>query len=135
MQRFLQHAERFNTQMVFDHINEVDLSKRPFTLKGDAGTYTTDALIIATGASAKYLGLPSEEAFMGRGVSGCAVVVARPGQVPSLEDLTGFLLARGVSKFKLPERLEIWPALPMTPSGKVQKFIIRQRLDESQRQA
>ena len=72
MQRFLQHAERFNTQMVFDHINEVDLSKRPFTLKGDAGTYTTNALIIATGASAKYLGLPSEEAFMGRGVSGCA---------------------------------------------------------------
>jgi len=72
MQRFLQHAERFNTNMVFDHINEVDLSKRPFTLKGDAATYTTDALIIATGASAKYLGLPSEEAFMGRGVSGCA---------------------------------------------------------------
>jgi thioredoxin reductase (NADPH) len=72
MQRFLQHAERFNTQMVFDHINEVDLSKRPFTLKGDAGSYTTDTLIIATGASAKYLGLPSEEAFMGRGVSGCA---------------------------------------------------------------
>jgi thioredoxin reductase (NADPH) len=72
MQRFQQHAERFNTNMVFDHINEVDLSQRPFTLKGDAGTYTTDALIIATGASAKYLGLPSEEAFMGRGVSGCA---------------------------------------------------------------
>lgn len=72
MQRFLQHAERFNTQMVFDHINTVDLSKRPFTLKGDAGTYTSDTLIIATGASAKYLGLPSEEAFMGRGVSGCA---------------------------------------------------------------
>ncbi|HEX5356840.1 MAG TPA: thioredoxin-disulfide reductase [Aquabacterium sp.] len=72
MQRFQQHAERFNANMVFDHINEVDLSKRPFTLKGDAGTYTTDALIIATGASAKYLGLPSEEAFMGRGVSGCA---------------------------------------------------------------
>ena len=72
MQRFLEHAERFNTSMVFDHVNEVDLSKRPFTLKGDAGTYTTDTLIIATGASAKYLGLPSEEAFMGRGVSGCA---------------------------------------------------------------
>ena len=72
MQRFLQHAERFNTGMVFDHINEVDLSKRPFTLKGDAGTYTADTLVIATGASAKYLGLPSEEAFMGRGVSGCA---------------------------------------------------------------
>ncbi|CAM3586427.1 thioredoxin-disulfide reductase [Paracidovorax anthurii] len=72
MQRFLEHAERFKTQVVFDHINEVDLGKRPFTLKGDSGTYTCDALIIATGASAKYLGLPSEEAFMGRGVSGCA---------------------------------------------------------------
>jgi thioredoxin reductase (NADPH) len=72
MQRFQQHAERFNTEMVFDHINEVDLSKRPFTLKGDSGNYTCDALIIATGASAKYLGLPSEQAFMGRGVSGCA---------------------------------------------------------------
>lgn len=72
MQRFQQHAERFNTQIVFDHINEVDLSKRPFTLKGDSGTYTCDTLIIATGASAKYLGLPSEQAFMGRGVSGCA---------------------------------------------------------------
>jgi len=72
MQRFLQHAERFNTQVVFDHINEVDLAKRPFTLKGDSGSYTCDTLVIATGASAKYLGLPSEEAFMGRGVSGCA---------------------------------------------------------------
>ncbi len=72
MQRFQQHAERFNTQIVFDHINEVDLSGRPFKLKGDSGQYTCDALIIATGASAKYLGLPSEEAFMGRGVSGCA---------------------------------------------------------------
>jgi thioredoxin reductase (NADPH) len=72
MQRFLEHAERFKTEMVFDHINEVDFSKRPFTLKGDSGEYTTDALIIATGASAKYLGLPSEQAFMGKGVSGCA---------------------------------------------------------------
>jgi len=72
MQRFQQHAERFNTEIVFDHINEVDLSSRPFKLKGDSGSYTCDALIIATGASAKYLGLPSEEAFMGRGVSGCA---------------------------------------------------------------
>ena len=72
MQRFLQHAERFDTQIVFDHINEVDLSRRPFTLKGDSASYTCDALVIATGASAKYLGLPSEEAFMGRGVSGCA---------------------------------------------------------------
>jgi thioredoxin reductase (NADPH) len=72
MQRFLAHAERFNTNFIYDHISEVDLSKRPFTLKGDSGTYTADALILATGASAKYLGLPSEEAFMGRGVSGCA---------------------------------------------------------------
>lgn len=72
MQRFQQHAERFQTQIVFDHINKVDLSQRPFTLTGDSGTYTCDALIIATGASAKYLGLPSEQAFMGRGVSGCA---------------------------------------------------------------
>ena len=72
MQRFLEHAERFNTKMVFDHINKVDFSKRPFTLMGDSGTYTCDALIIATGASAKYLGLPSEQSFMGRGVSGCA---------------------------------------------------------------
>ena len=72
MQRFQKHAERFNTKIVFDHINEVDLGKRPFTMKGDSGTYTCDTLIIATGASAKYIGLPSEEAFMGRGVSGCA---------------------------------------------------------------
>ena len=72
MQRFLAHAERFKTEIVFDHINKVDFSKRPFTLTGDSSTYTCDALILATGASAKYLGLPSEEAFMGRGVSGCA---------------------------------------------------------------
>lgn len=72
MQRFLDHAERFKTEIVFDHINKVDFSKRPFTLTGDSGTYTCDSLILATGASAKYLGLPSEEAFMGRGVSGCA---------------------------------------------------------------
>ena len=72
MARFLAHAERFDTRIVFDHINKVDFSKRPFTLVGDSGTYTCDALILATGASAKYLGLPSEEAFMGRGVSGCA---------------------------------------------------------------
>ncbi|MBA4261484.1 MAG: thioredoxin-disulfide reductase [Comamonadaceae bacterium] len=72
MQRFLAHAERFQTDIVFDHINAVDFSKRPFVLKGDSGEYSCDALIIATGASAKYLGLPSEEAFMGRGVSGCA---------------------------------------------------------------
>ncbi len=72
MQRFLEHAERFKTQIVFDHISKVDLGQRPFTLTGDSGTYTCDALVIATGASAKYLGLESEQHFMGRGVSGCA---------------------------------------------------------------
>jgi len=72
MQRFQQHAERFDTKIVFDHINRVDLERRPFTLAGDSGSYTCDALVIATGASAKYLGLPSEAVFMGRGVSGCA---------------------------------------------------------------
>ncbi|HUG58697.1 MAG TPA: thioredoxin-disulfide reductase [Candidimonas sp.] len=73
MQRFQAHAERFDTEMVFDHIASVDLSKRPFTLTGDTGAqYTCDSLIIATGASAQYLGLPSEQSFMGRGVSGCA---------------------------------------------------------------
>ncbi|MDH5299979.1 MAG: thioredoxin-disulfide reductase [Gammaproteobacteria bacterium] len=72
MERMLKHAERFDTKVVFDHINQVDLQNRPFTLKGDAGVYTCDALIIATGASARYLGLPSEEKFKGKGVSACA---------------------------------------------------------------
>jgi thioredoxin-disulfide reductase len=72
MQRFLEHAERFNTEVVFDHIAKADLSRRPFTLTGDSGTYTCDSLIVATGASAKYLGIPSEQAFMGKGVSACA---------------------------------------------------------------
>ena len=72
MGRFQRHAERFDTEIIFDHIHEVDFAKRPFTLKGDNGTYTCDALIVATGASARYLGLPSEEAYMGKGVSACA---------------------------------------------------------------
>lgn len=72
MQRLLQHAERFNTEIVFDHIHTVHLNQRPFRLDGDSGSYTCDALIIATGASAQYLGLPSEQAFMGKGVSACA---------------------------------------------------------------
>ena len=72
MQRFLQHAERFKTQIIFDHISKVDFSQRPFVLTGDTGQYTCDSLILATGASAMYLGLPSETAFMGKGVSGCA---------------------------------------------------------------
>ncbi|MCK3657328.1 thioredoxin-disulfide reductase [Pasteurellaceae bacterium Pebbles2] len=72
MDQMLKHAEKFDTEIVFDHIQSVDLSKRPFTLKGDLNTFTCDALIIATGASARYLGLPSEEAYKGRGVSACA---------------------------------------------------------------
>ncbi len=72
MNRMLKHAQRFDTEVIFDHINKTDLSKRPFILTGDSGSYSCDALIIATGASAMYLGLPSEQAFMGKGVSGCA---------------------------------------------------------------
>ncbi len=72
MARFQQHAERFNTQVIFDHIHTAKLQQKPFVLEGDAANYTCDALIIATGASAQYLGLPSEQAFMGKGVSGCA---------------------------------------------------------------
>ncbi len=72
MARMLKHAERFDTEIIFDHIHTVDLNMKPFMLEGDSGTYTCDALIIATGASAKYLGLPSEEAFKGKGVSACA---------------------------------------------------------------
>ncbi|KPX45421.1 thioredoxin-disulfide reductase [Pseudomonas ficuserectae] len=72
MERMREHAERFETEIVFDHINSVDLAGKPFSLQGDSATYTCDALIIATGASARYLGLPSEEAFMGKGVSACA---------------------------------------------------------------
>ncbi|MEM7284678.1 MAG: thioredoxin-disulfide reductase [Pseudomonadota bacterium] len=72
MQRMLKHAERFDTEVVFDHINTADLSNRPFRLKGDAGEYTCDALVIATGSTAKYLGLDSEDAYKGKGVSACA---------------------------------------------------------------
>src|SRR3546814_10667774 len=72
MVRMQKHAERFDTEIVFDHIHTAELQQRPFTLRGDSGVYTCDALIIATGASAQYLGLPSEEAFAGRGVSACA---------------------------------------------------------------
>ena len=72
MERFQKHAERFNTKIIFDHIHTAKLEQKPFTLIGDAGSYTCYALIIATGASAQYLGLPSEEKFMGKGVSGCA---------------------------------------------------------------
>src|SRR5574337_90012 len=72
MERFQKHAERFDTEIIFDHIHTARLTEKPFTLIGDQGTYTCDALIIATGASARYLGLPTEEAYMGKGVSACA---------------------------------------------------------------
>src|SRR4030095_16693597 len=72
MERFLKHAERFGTEIIFDHVNRADLKQNPFALTGDQAVYTCDALVIATGASAMYLGLPSEQSFMGRGVSGCA---------------------------------------------------------------
>ncbi len=72
MERMRRHAQRFDTEVVFDHVHQADLSVRPFSLQGDSGSYTCDALIIATGASARYLGLPSEQAFMGKGVSACA---------------------------------------------------------------
>ena len=72
MERMHEHASKFDTEIIFDHISKVDLQNRPFRLTGDSGEYTCDALIIATGASARYLGLPSEEAFKGRGVSACA---------------------------------------------------------------
>ena len=72
MERFQKHAERFNTEIIFDHIHTAQLKEKPITLTGDQGSYTCDALIIATGASAQYLGIPSEEVFMGRGVSACA---------------------------------------------------------------
>jgi thioredoxin reductase (NADPH) len=72
MERFQKHAERFDTKIIFDHIHTAKLQQKPFLLMGDSGSYSCDALIIATGASAQYLGLPSEEAFMGKGVSGCA---------------------------------------------------------------
>ena len=77
MARFERHAARFDTELVFDHVNRVDLSQRPFRLSGDSGEYTCDALIVATGASARYLGLPSEQSFMGRGVSACATGAIR----------------------------------------------------------
>jgi thioredoxin reductase (NADPH) len=72
MQRFLEHAERFKTEIIFDHIHTAALTEKPIRLEGDSGTYTCDSLIISTGASAQYLGMPSEEAFMGKGVSACA---------------------------------------------------------------
>jgi len=142
MQRFLEHAERFNTQIVFDHITKVDFSKRPFTLMGDSGTYTCDALIIATGASAKYLGLESEQAFMGRGVSGCAtcdgffyrdqeVCVVGGGNTAVEEAL---YLSNIASKVHLIHRRDKFKAEPImvdklmerVANGKIQLYLHRQ---------
>ena len=116
MARFLKHAERFETQVIFDHIHAVDLGKRPFTLAGDNGDYTCDALIIATGASARYLGLPSEQAHMGRGVSACAtcdgffykgqdVVVVGGGNTAVEEALYLSNIARNVTLIHRRDRL------------------------------
>ena len=116
MARFQKHAERFETQVIFDHVHSVDLGKRPFTLAGDNGDYTCDALIIATGASARYLGLPSEQAHMGRGVSACAtcdgffykgrdVVVVGGGNTAVEEALYLSNIARNVTLIHRRDRL------------------------------
>ena len=116
MMRFQRHAERFETDVIFDHVNRVDLSERPFRLTGDNGEYTCDALIIATGASARYLGLPSEQAYMGRGVSACAtcdgffykgqdVVVVGGGNTAVEEALYLSNIARGVTLVHRRDRL------------------------------
>jgi len=116
MARFEKHAARFETEIVFDHVNRVELAQRPFRLAGDSGDYTCDALIIATGASARYLGLPSEEAHMGRGVSACAtcdgffykgedVVVVGGGNTAVEESLYLSNIARSVTLIHRRDRL------------------------------
>jgi thioredoxin reductase (NADPH) len=122
MQRFQEHAERFKTEIIFDHIHTADLKQKPFTLSGDNGIYTCDALIIATGATAQYLGLPSEEAFMGRGVSGCAtcdgffykgedVAVVGGGNTAVEEALYLSNIARSVRLIHRRDRLRAEPIL------------------------
>lgn len=146
MQRFLAHAERFNTEMVYDHIASIDLSNRPFKLIGDGGNeYTCDALIIATGASAKYLGIPSEEAFMGRGVSGCAtcdgffyknqdVVVVGGGNTAVEEALYLSNICRTVTVVHRRDKFRAEPILIDKMMDKVthgnMKLALHQELDE-----
>ena len=146
MQRFLAHAERLNTEMVYDHIASVDLSNRPFKLIGDGGNeYTCDALIIATGASAKYLGIPSEEAFMGRGVSGCAtcdgffyknqdVVVVGGGNTAVEEALYLSNICRTVTVVHRRDKFRAEPILIDKMMDKVthgnMKLALHQELDE-----
>jgi thioredoxin reductase (NADPH) len=145
MQRFLEHAERFKTEIIFDHINRVDLSSRPFQLTGDSETYSCDSLIISTGASAKYLGLPSESAFMGKGVSGCAtcdgffyrqqVVCVVGGGNTAVEE--ALYLSNIASKVHLVHRREKFRAEPImidkvmdkVAAGKIE-LKVNQTLDE-----
>jgi len=141
MQRFQKHAERFGTRIVFDHIHSAELSRRPFVLAGDSGRYSADALVVATGASAKYLGLPSEQQFMGRGVSGCAtcdgffykgqeVCVVGGGNTAVEEAL---YLANIASKVHLIHRRDKFRAEPImvdklterVPAGKVQLHLFQ----------
>lgn len=145
MQRFLEHAQRFETQIVYDQINRVDLARRPFALIGDSGEYRCDALIVATGASAQYLGLPSEQAFMGRGVSGCAtcdgfffrnqdVCVVGGGNTAVEEALYLTKIARVVHLIHRRDRFRAEPILVDRLMERVKEGKVRlhlwQRLDE-----
>jgi thioredoxin reductase (NADPH) len=146
MARFQKHAERFETEVIFDHIHRVDLSERPFTLEGDNATYTCDALIIATGASARYLGLPSEQRYMGKGVSACAtcdgffykgqdVVVIGGGNTAVEEALYLSNIARSVTLVHRRDRLRaeailIDRLLAKTGSGGNIRILWNHALDE-----
>jgi thioredoxin reductase (NADPH) len=145
MQRFRQHAERFETEVILDHIHTVRLGNRPFVLEGDSATYTCDALVIATGASAKYLGLPSEQKFMGRGVSACAtcdgffykgqdVVVAGGGNTAVEEALYLANICRGVTlvhrrdKFRA-EKIMVDKLMKRVAEGKI-SLVLDSVIDE-----
>ena len=146
MARFEKHAQRFETEIIFDHVNRVDLSQRPFRLEGDSGEYTCDALIIATGASARYLGLPSEQAFMGKGVSACAtcdgfffkgqdVVVVGGGNTAVEEALYLSNIARSVTLVHRRDRLRaeailVDRLLAKTKSGGNVRVVWNHVLDE-----
>ncbi|NBT74370.1 MAG: thioredoxin-disulfide reductase [Betaproteobacteria bacterium] len=142
MQRFLAHAERFNTQIVFDHIHTAALTEKPIRLVGDAGEYTCDALIISTGASAQYLGLPSEEAFMGRGVSACAtcdgffykgqdVCVIGGGNTAVEEALYLSNIAKSVSVVHRRDRFKAEPILVDRLMAKVKEGHVRLELNST----
>jgi thioredoxin reductase (NADPH) len=145
MQRFLEHAQRFETEIIFDEVTRVDFSRRPFVLFGDSGEYHAEALIIATGASAQYLGLPSEQAFMGRGVSGCAtcdgfffrnqdVCVVGGGNTAVEEALYLSKIAKTVHVIHRRDRFRAEPILVDRLMDRVREGTVRlhlwQRLDE-----